>query len=149
MGYQADVSKSDEVKAMVDHCIDTDGRIDVLYNNVGIAELGGPVEASEESWDHVSAVNIKSFFLTCKYVLPHMERRGGGFIVNMSSKAAIRAGEVVYVSYNATKAGIVGFTISVAIQCQKRDPGQLHPSRPAVYPDVGRAVQAVLRRRNR
>ena len=118
--HQADVSKSDQVKAMVDRCIDAYGRIDVLYNNVGIAEFGGPVEASEESWDRVNEVNIKSFFLTCKYVLPHMEKQGSGSIINMSSTAAMTAGDADYVSYNSTKAAAVGFTISVAIQYARK-----------------------------
>ena len=54
------------------------GRIDVLHNNVGIAALGGVVEESEESWDTVLRVNLKSVFLTCKHVIPHMESAGGG-----------------------------------------------------------------------
>jgi NAD(P)-dependent dehydrogenase (short-subunit alcohol dehydrogenase family) len=51
------------------------GRIDVLHDNVGIVEMGGPVETSEESWDRVTNVNLKSMFLSCKHVLPHMERQ--------------------------------------------------------------------------
>jgi NAD(P)-dependent dehydrogenase (short-subunit alcohol dehydrogenase family) len=114
--HQADVSKSEEVKAMVDRCMEVYGRIDILHNNVGIVEVGGPVDASEESWDRVVAVNLKSQFLTCKYVLPHMERQGGGVIVNISSIAGIRYTGVPYVSYSATKAGILGLTQSVALE---------------------------------
>lgn len=57
----------------------------MLHNNVGIVAVGGPVEASEESWDRVNDVNLKSMFLTCKQVLPHMERQGKGAIVNIAS----------------------------------------------------------------
>ena len=85
-----DVSRSDEVKSMVDQCVETYGTIDILHNNVGIVVAGGPVETSEETWDRVMAINLKSMFLTCKYVLPHMEKQGGGVIINISSIAAIR-----------------------------------------------------------
>ncbi len=113
---KVDVSKSAEVRAMVDRCMATYGRIDILHNNVGIVVAGGPVETSEESWDHVYEVNLKSIFLTCKHVLPHMEKQGGGVITNISSIAAIRYTGVQYVSYYTTKAGILGFTQSVALQ---------------------------------
>src|SRR5215472_9943669 len=59
-----DVSRADDVTAMVDTCIAAFGRVDVLHNDVGIVEVGGPVETSEESWDRVNDVNLKSMFLT-------------------------------------------------------------------------------------
>jgi len=113
---KVDVSKTEEVKAMVDQCLKTYGRVDILHNNVGIVTVGGPVEISEETWDRVMAVNLKSMFLTCKYVLPHMEKQGGGVITNISSIAGIRYTGVPYVTYSTTKAGILGFTQSVALQ---------------------------------
>ncbi len=118
--YQADVSKEDQVKGLVDQCIDTYGRIDILHNNVGIVEVGGPVDASKESWDRVVAVNLTSQYLTCKYVLPHMEKQGKGAIVNIASIAGIRYTGVPYVSYSATKAGSLGLTRSVALEYAKR-----------------------------
>ena len=57
-----DVSRTDDVAAVVDACILAFGRIDVLHNNVGVVEVGGPVETSEESWDRVNDVNMKSMF---------------------------------------------------------------------------------------
>jgi NAD(P)-dependent dehydrogenase (short-subunit alcohol dehydrogenase family) len=119
--HQADVSKSDQVRAMVDRCIEIYGRIDILQNVVGIVEVGGPVETSEETWDRVQAVNLKSQFLTCKYVIPHMERQGGGAIVNMSSIAAIRYTGVPYVTYYTTKAAILQLTQSVALQYAEKN----------------------------
>ena len=112
----ADVSRADQVEATVARCLALYGRIDVLHNNVGILEVGGPVEASEESWDRIMAVNLKSMFLTCKHVLPVMERQGKGAIVNVASIAAIRWLGVPYVSYSASKAGVVQLTRSVALQ---------------------------------
>ncbi len=119
--YQADVSKSNEVKALVERCLQTYGRIDILHNNVGIGEVGGPVETSEESWDHVNAVNLKSIFLTCKYVLPYMEKQGKGSIINIASIAGIRWTGVALASYSASKGGVIQFTQSVALQYAKKN----------------------------
>lgn len=119
--HEADVSKSDEVKATVERCIQTYGRIDILHNNVGIIVVGGPVETSEETWDRVNAVNLKSMFLTCKYVLPHMERQGGGAIVNISSIAAIRYTGIPYLTYYTTKAGILQLTQSIALEYAEKN----------------------------
>ncbi len=68
--YQADVARADEVAALVATCLATYGRVDILHNNVGISGLGGAVETTEETWDRVMAVNVKSMFLTCRAVLP-------------------------------------------------------------------------------
>lgn len=111
-----DVSKADQVANMVDACLQTFGQIDVLHNNVGILELGGPVEADEESWHRVHDVNLKSMYLTCKHTLPDMVQRGSGAIVNISSISAIRWLGVPYISYATTKAAIVQFTKVVAMQ---------------------------------
>jgi NAD(P)-dependent dehydrogenase (short-subunit alcohol dehydrogenase family) len=92
-----DVSRADDVAAMVDACIATFGLIDVLHNNVGIVDVGGPVETTEESWDRVNGVNLKSMFLTCKQVLPHMERQGKGAVVNIASVSGIRWLGVPYI----------------------------------------------------
>jgi len=118
---KVDVSKSEEVKPMVDRCIETYGRIDILHNNVGIVVVGGPVEITEETWDRVMSINLKSMFLTCKYVLPHMEKQGGGVIVNISSIAAIRYTGVPYVTYYTSKAGILGLTQGIALQYAEKN----------------------------
>jgi NAD(P)-dependent dehydrogenase (short-subunit alcohol dehydrogenase family) len=106
LAWQCDVSKGTEVAGMVAACRERWGRIDVLHNNVGIGELGGPVETSEESWDRVFEVNLKSVFLTCKHVLPIMVEQGSGSIVNISSVASIRWGGVAYIGYSASKAAL-------------------------------------------
>ncbi|MDJ0951467.1 MAG: SDR family NAD(P)-dependent oxidoreductase [Alphaproteobacteria bacterium] len=114
--HVADVADAAAVAGMVQECLSAYGRIDVLHNNVGIVELGGPEEISEESWDRVMAVNVKSMFLTCKHVLPIMEAQGGGAVVNLSSVSAIRWTGVPYVSYAASKAAVLQFTRSIALQ---------------------------------
>ena len=118
--YVADVTDAAQVEGLVRHCIAAHGRIDVLHNNVGIVEVGGGAAASEESWQRVVDVNLTSMFLTCKAVLPHMERQGKGAIVNISSISGIRWLGVPYVSYAATKAGILGLTQSIALEYAKK-----------------------------
>ncbi|MDC0987067.1 SDR family NAD(P)-dependent oxidoreductase [Alphaproteobacteria bacterium] len=113
---QCDVSKSDLVLAMTNACKDAYGRIDILHNNVGILKIGGPVDLSEEDWDRVNNVNLKSMFLTCKHVLPIMEAQGKGAIVNISSIAGIRWLGVPYLAYNTTKAAVSHFTRMVAVE---------------------------------
>ena len=120
VAHAADVSKSDQVKAMAEACVKRFGRIDVLHNNVGIVKIGGPVEQSEADWDRVVDVNLKSVFLTCKHILPIMEKQGKGAIVNISSIASIRWLGVPYISYHATKAAINQLTQAVAMQYAKK-----------------------------
>lgn len=114
--FTADVSHAAEVAALVQRCIDAFGAVDILHNNVGILALGGPVELDEAQWDRVTAVNLKSMFLTCKHVLPLMEAQGAGAIVNIGSVAGIRHLGVPYVAYSTTKGAVLAFTRSVALQ---------------------------------
>jgi NAD(P)-dependent dehydrogenase (short-subunit alcohol dehydrogenase family) len=120
VAHRADVSKAADVAAMVEACVSTFGRIDVLDNNVGIAEMGGVVELSEATWDHVFAVNLKSAFLTMKHVIPLMERQGGGSIINISSIASIRYTGVPYATYYATKAALNQLTKTTAVEYASR-----------------------------
>ncbi len=126
--FACDVSRSDQVAAMVARCraaFGGSGRIDILHNNVGIAVTGGPVELSEADWDRVSAVNIKSMFLTCKHVLPVMLAQAPnahglrGAIVNISSIAGIRWTGVSYLAYSTMKGAALPFTRSVALEYAK------------------------------
>jgi NAD(P)-dependent dehydrogenase (short-subunit alcohol dehydrogenase family) len=112
----ADVSRNADVAAMTAFCVERFGALNVLHNNVGIAEVGGPVEASEESWNRVIAVNQTSVFLTCKHAIPHMLQAGGGAIVNVASIAAIRWIGFPYAAYSASKAAVVALTQNLAAQ---------------------------------
>ena len=113
---RADVADHQSVRDMVKECIDAYGRIDVLDNNVGIAEVGGVVELAEEEWDRVFAVNLKSAFLTMKHVIPVMQANGGGTIVNISSIASIRYTGVPYATYYTSKAALNHLTRTTAVQ---------------------------------
>ena len=114
--FTADVSRAGDVEAMVEACLKAYGRIDVLDNNVGIAEVGSVVEVSEASWDRVFAVNLKSAYLAMKYVIPIMVKQGGGSIINISSIASIRHTGVSYVTYAATKAAMNQMTRTTAVE---------------------------------
>ncbi|OZI34319.1 3-oxoacyl-ACP reductase [Bordetella genomosp. 10] len=114
--FRADVSNGDDVQRMVEACVQAYGRVDVLHNNVGIVETGGPVETSEESWNRVIAVNQTSVFLTCKHVIPHMLARKQGAIVNIASIAALRWIGFPYLAYSAAKAAMVAMTSNTAVQ---------------------------------
>ena len=126
--FTADVSREAEVEAMVAACLKAYGRIDVLDNNVGIAEVGSVVEVSEASWDHVFAVNLKSAYFAMKHVIPVMAKQGGGSIINISSIASIRHVGISYVSYNASKAAMNQMTRTTAVEfarkacARERDP---------------------------
>jgi NAD(P)-dependent dehydrogenase (short-subunit alcohol dehydrogenase family) len=97
------------------------------------ASIGGPIEMSEEVWDAQVDHNLKSVFLTCKHVLPHMLAQGGGTIVNMSSTSAMRWTGAAQIAYAATKAAVIQFSRVLAVQYAKQGirvntvvPGQLH-----------------------
>ncbi|WP_315767532.1 MULTISPECIES: SDR family oxidoreductase [unclassified Bradyrhizobium] len=114
--FTADVSRGAEVAVMVQACLATYGRIDVLDNNVGIAETGSVVEVEETEWDRVFAVNLKSAYLAMKHVVPVMIAQGGGSIVNISSVASISHVGISYVSYGASKAAMNQMTRTSAVE---------------------------------
>lgn len=109
---QTDVSRSEEVKAMVMTTIEKYGRLDCAFNNAGgYARIGGEValtaEISEDTWDQVMNVNLKGVWLCMKYEIPEMLKVGGGSIVNTSSVDALR-GEPYVAPYCASKSGLLG-----------------------------------------
>jgi 3-oxoacyl-[acyl-carrier protein] reductase len=115
---QADVSRSAEVARLVETTAARLGPIDILINNAGISEPCSIEELTEELFDHTLAVNLKSAFLCTQAVLPGMQARGFGRIVNISSGAARGAG-AVGVHYNASKAGMEGLTRGYAARVVK------------------------------
>ncbi len=111
-----DMTNSAAVSATIDDCLAKFGRIDILVNNVGGSAPGTAVSMSEDLWDTQMAHNLKTLFLACKHVLPHMERQGDGRIVNLASIAALRmSAERPHVAYSTAKLGIVAFSKSTAI----------------------------------
>jgi NAD(P)-dependent dehydrogenase (short-subunit alcohol dehydrogenase family) len=128
-----DVTDTASVAATVAACLKRYGRIDVLVNNVGGSAAGGPVEMTEEVWDSQVDSNLKSVFLTCKHVLPVMEKQKSGAIINLASTSGIRWTGSAQVGYAATKAGVIQLSRVVAVQYAAKGirvntvvPGQLH-----------------------
>jgi NAD(P)-dependent dehydrogenase (short-subunit alcohol dehydrogenase family) len=120
LAHRADVTKAADVAATVAACASAYGRIDVLDNNVGVAEVGGVVEVSEADWDRVFAVNLKSAYLTMQQTIPVMLRQGGGSIINISSIASIRYTGVPYATYYASKAALNQITRTTAVEYASR-----------------------------
>ena len=114
-GYRVDAADHDATHEMVRSVIKHFGRIDVLINNAGITDDGLLIRMSEESWDRVINVNLKSCFNTTKAVLPYMIKQRSGSIINVSSVVGLK-GNAGQANYSASKAGIIGFTKSVALE---------------------------------
>jgi NAD(P)-dependent dehydrogenase (short-subunit alcohol dehydrogenase family) len=114
--YVADVTKPDEVGALVEACLDHFGRIDVLVNNVGGSAPGDPVSMSAEVWARQLDHNLTYVFHSCKHVIPIMVRQGGGAIVNLASIAALRYFGADVAAYAASKAGLIHFSRVTAVK---------------------------------
>ena len=115
VAHAADVSVERDVAAAVAACVARYGRIDVLFNNVGIQAVGGPEEVDEATWDRVMAVNVKSMYLACRHVLPVMVKQRSGAIVNNSSLTSIRF-TYPCLPYSVSKAAVNELTRTVAMQ---------------------------------
>jgi len=139
VGAACDVTSSASIEENVLACVAQFGGIDVLVNNVGGSAKGGPVEMSEEIFDAQINHNLKSVFLTCKHVIPHMLKQretnpdAGYSIVNMASTSGTRWTGSAQIAYAATKAGVIQFSKVLAVQYAKQGirvntvvPGQLH-----------------------
>lgn len=113
LAIQADVSQGESVRAMTLACVDGLGRLDILVNNAGIFPVGVVATLSEADWDRVMAVNLKGVFLCCQAALAPLRRSGGGRIINLASVSGL-VGAVGMAHYAASKAGVVGFTKSLA-----------------------------------
>ena len=113
MSVQVDVTSDEECRRMVEAAVEQYGTLDILVNNAGIAGKGTVTEVTEEYWDRVMAVNLKSVFLASRHAVPHMERTGGGSIVCIASVAGF-TGEKGQVAYNTSKHGIVGLVRCMA-----------------------------------
>jgi NAD(P)-dependent dehydrogenase (short-subunit alcohol dehydrogenase family) len=109
-----DVRSGEQVKRLIDTAVERFGGVDVLYNNAGVVRYGTVEELSEDDWDFQININLKGAFLTCKYAIPEMRKRGGGAIVNTASVQAFASQETV-AAYAASKGGIVSFTTTVAL----------------------------------
>jgi len=117
IAISADATKEADTKKIVEGAISSFGKIDILFNNVGIGLGERGLKITENDWDMVMSTNLKSIMAVCKYVVPEMIKGGGGAIVNNASMAAFY-GHYNY-PYAASKAGVVALTRSLAVGLAK------------------------------
>jgi 2-dehydro-3-deoxy-L-rhamnonate dehydrogenase (NAD+) len=114
IGVRTDVSDPASVQGMLDATLQRFGRVDVLVNNAGIAGRAAPIhEVTIEEWDTLMSIDLRSVFLCCKAVLPFMLQQQKGAIINVASVAG-KEGNPNMAPYSAAKAGVIGFTKSIA-----------------------------------
>ena len=115
LAVKGDVSDAGDVRRMTGEIEERFGRVDVLVNNAGsFVERRTFAEMTEDLWDRVMAVNLKSVYLCSQAVLPLMQRQGGGRIVNMTSIAARNGGSPSSIAYSAAKGGVSTLTRAMA-----------------------------------
>jgi NAD(P)-dependent dehydrogenase (short-subunit alcohol dehydrogenase family) len=117
---RTDVSVARDIEAAVKRTVEEFGRLDVIFNGAGLSGRkwgdGPTADCTEEAWDRVLAINLKSVFLGCKYAIREMVKIGGGAIVNLSSVLGLVGGDEDFAThaYAASKGGIVSLTRSIA-----------------------------------
>jgi 3-oxoacyl-[acyl-carrier protein] reductase len=116
IAIKVDVSKRKQTEEMVKKTLKKFGRIDILVNNAGIYPFKSLLEMKEEDWDHVLNVNLKGVFNCTKSVLSTMTKQKYGKIINIASIAGTKVGFHNLAHYSASKAGILGFTKSAALE---------------------------------
>jgi NAD(P)-dependent dehydrogenase (short-subunit alcohol dehydrogenase family) len=116
--WAADVTRAEDCRRMVSLAAERHGPPDILHNNVGVESRKDLLEVTEEEWDHVMTVDLKSMLFATQAVAPSMEARGSGSVICVSSVAGIRGyGRTAYAT---AKAGVIGFVRSVAIQLARK-----------------------------
>lgn len=147
LAVRADVSRSADVKAMVDEVVARLGRIDVLVNNAGIGHPGRIEGTTLAEWDEVLAVNLRGAFACAKAVLPTMREQRSGCVVNVASISGETGGVSASAPYAASKGGMIAFTKALARQmapfggrANAVAPGQIDTRMSAVEPDRLRLV---------
>lgn len=118
IAMQTDVTKGTEVEALIKHAVDTYGRIDILHNNAGVIFVKFLEDTSEEEWDHLMGVNLKSIFFGVKYAIPYMKKQGGGCIINTASTGSF-LGQYMTPAYIASKGGVLMLTKTLALDYAK------------------------------
>ena len=119
-GYVSDASKFDASQTLVDEIVKDFGSIDILVNNAGITRDSLLMRMSEEQWDLVMMINLKSVFNLTKAAQKYMLKQRSGSIINMSSVVGV-SGNAGQANYSASKAGIIGFTKSIARELGSRN----------------------------
>jgi NAD(P)-dependent dehydrogenase (short-subunit alcohol dehydrogenase family) len=113
---KTDVTKAEEIEALVQTTLDKYGRLDFAFNNAGIGKPTPLTERTEEDWNGEIDVNLKAVWLCLKYQIPPMLKGGAGAIVNMASMGGAVIGAAGFSAYQAAKGGVVGLTRAAAIE---------------------------------
>ncbi|HLB27662.1 MAG TPA: 3-oxoacyl-ACP reductase family protein, partial [Dehalococcoidales bacterium] len=119
LAVRGDVSMSEDVTKMVETAVSAFGKVDIMVNNAGITRDHLLMRLTDDDWDRVIAVNLRSVFLCTRAVLKYMTRQRWGRIINMASVVGI-VGNAGQANYAASKAGIIGFTKTVAKEVASR-----------------------------
>lgn len=119
-GYRSDASNYQEAEKLINDVVTEFGSLDILVNNAGITKDNLLMRMSEEMWDDVMAINLKSVFNTVKAVTKPFMKQKSGCIINMSSVVGVK-GNAGQANYAASKAGIIGFTKSIALELGSRN----------------------------
>ena len=114
----ADVGSREGAQAGVDACVDALGGIDILVNNAGMLTQASCVDLTQEMWDEMLRVDLTSVFVASQRALPHMLEQQWGRIINIASQLGIKGGAQL-THYAAAKAGVIGFTKSLALEVSK------------------------------
>ena len=114
----ADVASEEQVRQLFDHVAARYGRIDIAFNNAGILppEDDSILSTGLDAWRRVQEVNLTSVYLCCKYVIPHMQRRGKGSIINTASFVAVLGAATSQISYTASKGGVLAMSRELGVQ---------------------------------
>lgn len=119
-GFRSDASDFKQAEELVENVVKEFGKLDILVNNAGITRDGLLMRMTEENWDAVINTNLKSVFNLTKAATKHMMRAKNGSIINITSVVGIK-GNAGQANYAASKAGIIGFTKSVALELGSRN----------------------------
>jgi NAD(P)-dependent dehydrogenase (short-subunit alcohol dehydrogenase family) len=115
---QADVTSEDDVRGVYEAAAREFGRIDVAFNNAGISppDDDSILTTGLDAWRRVQEVNLTSVYLCCKHVIPHMQRQGGGSIINTASFVAVMGAATSQISYTASKGGVLAMSRELGVQ---------------------------------
>jgi NAD(P)-dependent dehydrogenase (short-subunit alcohol dehydrogenase family) len=119
LAVRCDVTRAEDVKAALDKTVEAFGRLDIAFNNAGSEQpVTATADLTEDEWDRVVSINLRSVFLCMKYQIPLMLKHGGGSIVNTSSGAGVK-GFAGQAAYSAAKHGVIGLTKAAALDYAK------------------------------
>ncbi len=148
--FSGDMTRSEDCEAMVEAAVERFGTVDILVNNIGAAIAGSVVETSEDDWDRVLDISLRTAFLTSKHAVPVMAAQRSGAIVNIGSISGFRGGN--YVGYSAAKGGVHALTVDMAfshgrqgIRVNAVAPG--HITTPLLYSVSGDTPETAFRQR--